>query len=73
MIDNPFDHFSNSDDQTNHITTPTGITSPPPLYTKRPNKLDKMAQFKLLPERKQSFHPKTNHKTSPLLSSIVQN
>ena len=41
VIDNPPDDFSNSDDQTNHITTPTGITSPPPFYTIRPNNLIK--------------------------------
>ena len=43
------------------------------FYTKRPNKLNKMARFKLLPKRKQSLHPKTNHKTSALYSSTVQN
>ena len=55
------------------ITTPTGITSPPPCNTKRPNNFDKTALFKLLPKRKLNLHPKTNHKTSTLHSSTVQN
>ena len=33
LTDNPLDDFSHSDDQTNHISNPTGITSPPPFYT----------------------------------------
>ena len=73
VIDNPLNDFSNSDDQRNHITTPTAITSPPPFYTKRPNNFNKMTQFKLLPKRKQNLHPKSNHKTSTLHSSPVQN
>ena len=73
VIDNPQDDFSNSDDQTNHITTPTGFTSPPPFYTNRPNKFTEMSRFKLLPERKQNLHPKTKHKTSRFHSSTVQN
>ena len=73
VIDNPLDDFSNSDDQTNHITTPTDITSPPPFYAKRPNKFNKMARFKLVPKRKQNLHSKTNHKTSTLHSPPVQN
>ena len=51
VIDDPLDEFSNSDDQTNHITTPTGITSLQPTFpyktTQKPNK---MARFKLLPK-----------------------
>ena len=35
VIDNPLDDFSNSDDQTNHITTPTGNTSLSSFHTKR--------------------------------------
>ena len=73
VIDNPPDDFSNSDDQTNHITTPTGITSPPPFYTIRPNKFNKMARFKLLPKRKQTLHCEIIYKTSTLHSSTVQN
>ena len=37
VIDNPLDDFSNSDDQTSHITI--GITSSPPFFTKRPKHL----------------------------------
>ena len=64
--------FSNSDDQTNHITTPTCITSPPTFYTKRPNKSNEKARIKLVSKRKQSLHPKTNHEILTLHSSIVQ-
>ena len=49
--------FLNSDDLTNHITTPTGITSQPSFHTKRPNKFIKLARFKFLPKRKQNLHP----------------
>ena len=42
------DNFS--DTLTNLINHSTGITSPPPFYTKRPNKLQ-MPKFKLFPKR----------------------
>ena len=29
ITDNPLDDFSNSDDQANHLSDPTGIISPP--------------------------------------------
>ena len=51
---NPFlkskslDHLS--DTSTNLINHSTGITSPPPFYTKRPNKLQ-IPKFKLIPKR----------------------
>ena len=67
--DNPLDHFS--DNQTNSINNPTVITSPPPFYKKRPNRLH-MTRFKLLPKRKQFQHPKTNHRISTIRSSSVQ-
>ena len=73
MIDKLPDDFSNSDYRTNHITTPTAITSPPPFYTIRPNKFNRMARFKLLPKRKQNLHPKIYHKTATLHFSRVQN
>ena len=73
VIDNPLGDFSNSDDQTSHSTAPTGFTSTPPFNTKQPNKFNKRARFKLLPKRKQKLHSKTNHKTSSLHSSTVQN
>ena len=37
------------DNSTNSINNHTGITSPPPLYTKRPNKLH-MTRFNLFPK-----------------------
>ena len=73
VIDNPLDDFSDSDEQTNHITTPTGNTLPLLFHTKRPNKINKIARFKLLPKRPQSLHSKTNYKTSSLHSSTVPN
>ena len=36
-----------------NTTNPSGIMSPPPFYTKRPNKLSKVTRFKFLPKRKQ--------------------
>ena len=56
-----------------HFTTPTGINSPATFFTKRSNQFIGMAQFKLLPKRKQNLHPNTNHKTSTLHSRTVQN
>ena len=49
------DHFS--DTSTNIINHSTGITSPPPFYTKRPNKL-RIPKFKLFPKRHHFSHPK---------------
>ena len=40
------------DTSTNSINNPTGITSPPSFYTKRPNKLH-MTRFNLFPKRLQ--------------------
>ena len=69
MTDNPLDDFS--DNQKNFVNNPTSITSPPPFYTKRPNRLQ-MTRFKLFPKRKHSHQAKTNHRTSTLHSSSVQ-
>ena len=57
------DHFS--DTSTNLINHSTGITSPPPFYTKRPNKLQ-IPKFKLFPKRHHFSHPKTTLQTSTL-------
>ena len=73
ITDNPIDHSSNSDDQMNDPTNPTGIISPPHFYLKRPNRLNKMARFKFLPKRKQSFHHKTNKDNSQPNTPTVQN
>ena len=70
LNDNPLDDFSNSDDQTNHNTTPTGITTPPTFYTTRRRNFNKMARFKLLPKRKQDYSldntPANNDNDSPV-------
>ena len=57
------DNFS--DTSTNLINHSTGITSPPPFYTKRPNKLQ-MPKFKLFPKRHHFSHPTPTLQTSTL-------
>ena len=53
------------ENSTNSISNPTGITSPPPFYTKRLNKLH-MTRFILFPKRLQFLQSKIIHRTSPL-------
>ena len=60
------DHFS--DTSTTLIKHSTGITSPPPFYTKRHNKL-LIPKFKLFPERPHFSHPKITYRPSTLSSS----
>ena len=55
MPDNPLEDFS--DYHTNSMNNPTGFTSPPPFYSKRPDK-PIMTTFKLFPKRKQFHQPK---------------
>ena len=49
------DHFS--DTSTNLINHSTGITSPPPFYTKRPNKIQ-LPKFRFFPKRPHLSQPK---------------
>ena len=63
------DNFS--DTSTHLINHSTGITSPPPFYTKRPNRL-RMPKFKLFPKRHHFFHPKATLQTSTLPFSSDQ-
>ena len=63
------DNFS--DNPTSLIIIHTGITSPPPFYTKRPNKLH-MTRFKLFPKRRPFLQSNINHRISPLPSSQEQ-
>ena len=63
------DNFS--DTSTNLINHSTGITSPPPFYTKRPDKFP-MSKFKLFPKRHRFSHPKTTFQTSTLPFSSDQ-
>ena len=60
------DHLS--DDSTNLINHSTAITSPPPFYTKRPNKLQ-IPKIKLFPKRHHFSHPKITFQPSTLPSS----
>ena len=60
---NTLDHFS--DTSTTLINHSTGITSPPPFYTKRPNKLQ-IPKCKLFPKRHHFSHTKTTLQTSTL-------
>ena len=55
------------DTSTNLIIHSTDVTSPPPFYTKRPNKLQ-FPKFNLFPKR----HHNSYQKTTPLPSSPVQ-
>ena len=57
------DHLS--DTSANLITHSTGITSPPPFYFKRPNKLH-LPKFKLFPKRHHFSHPKNTLQTTTL-------
>ena len=59
------------DNSTNSINNHTGITSPPPFYTKRPKKLH-MTQFKLFQKRHPFLQFKINHRTSPLPAAQKQ-
>ena len=59
------------DNSTISINNHTGITSPPPFYTKRPNTLH-MTRSKLFPERRHFLQSKINHRTSPLPASQEQ-
>ena len=53
ISENPLDESSlNPHDTTGISSNPTGITSPPPFYTKRPNRIFKMTRFIFLPKRK---------------------
>ena len=60
-----------SDTSTSVINHSTGITSPPPFYTKRPNKFQ-MSKFKLFPKRHHFSHHKTTLQTSTLPFSSEQ-
>ena len=59
-----------SDTSTTLINHPTGITSPPPFYTKRPNKLQ-IPKFKLFPKRHPFSQPQTTLQTSTLPFSLT--
>ena len=71
-LKNPFlkskslDHLS--DTSTNLINYSTGITSPPPFYTKRPNKLH-IPNFKLFTKRHRLSQPIITFQPSTLPSS----
>ena len=73
LTDNPLDYFLHSDDQSIHNTAPTGITSPPPVYTKHSIRFNKMARLNFFPKQKQTLHHKTNQRTPTLHSSPGQN
>ena len=55
------------DTSPNLINHSTDVTSPPPFYTKRPNKIQ-FPKFNLFPKR----HHNSHHKTAPLPFSPVQ-
>ena len=54
ITENPLDESSfNPNDTTGISSNPTGITSPPPFYSKRSSRISEMTRFKFLPKRKQ--------------------
>ena len=82
ITDNPLDESSyNPNDTTSISSNPTGISSPPPFYTKRPIRISKMTRFKFLPKRKQysnqtphNVHSKSNTQSSlPQYSPVTTN
>ena len=81
ITDNPLDESSyNPNDTTGISSNPTGITSLPPFYTKRPNGIQNDS-FKFLPKRKQysnqtphNVHSKSNTQSSlPHYSPVTTN
>ena len=73
ITDNPLDESSyNPNDTTGISSNPNGMTSPPPFYTKRPNRISKMTHFKFLPKRKQYSNqtPHNVHSESNTQSSL---
>ena len=82
ITENPLDESSfNPNDTTGISSNPTGITSPPPFYTKRLNRISKMTRFKFLRKRKQNSNhtphnvqSKSNTQSSlPQYSSVTTN
>ena len=82
ITDNPVDESSyHPNDTTGISSNPTGITSPPPFYTKRPNRISNMTCFKFLPKRKpysnqtsHNVHSKSNTQSSlPHYSHVTTN
>ena len=82
ITDNPVDESSYKPNDTTGISSnPTGITSPPPFYTKRPNRISKMTRFKFLSKRKpysnqtsHNVHSKSNTQSSlPHYSPVTTN
>ena len=80
ITENPlYESSFNPNDTTGISSNPTGITSPPPFYTKRSNRISKMTRFKFLPKRKQysnqtphNVQPKSNTQSSlPRYSSVT--
>ena len=82
ITDNPLIETSyNPNDTTAISSNPTGIPSPPPFYTKRPNRISKITRFKFLPKRKpcsnqtpHNVRSKSNTQSSlPHYSSVTTN
>ena len=65
----PLDNFIHT--STNLIIHSTGNTSPPPFYTKRPNKIQ-LTKFNLFPKRHHNSHQKTALPSSPRPFTYVQ-
>ena len=73
ITENPLDEsFLNLNDTTGMSSNPTGITSPPPFYTKQPNRISKIPHLKFLPKRKPYSYQKlqTDQSKSKTPSSL---
>ena len=73
ITENSLDESSlNPHDTTGTSSNPTGITSPPPFYTKLPTRLSKKTRFKFLPKKKQysNQQPNAGQSTSTTSSSL---
>ena len=82
ITEKPLDKFSSNPNDTIGISSnSTGITSPPPFYTTRLNRISKLTRFKFLPKRKQysnqiphNVQSKSNTPSSlPHYSSVTTN
>ena len=82
ITENPLDESSFNPNDTRGISSnPSGITLPPPFYTKRSNWISKMTRFKFLTKRKQlsnrtphNTQSKSNtHSSLPHYSSVTIN
>ena len=74
ITENSLDESSlNPHDTIGISSNPTDITSPPPFYRERPNRISKITRFKFLPKWKQYSNQKSNtgHQSTSITSSSL--